>query len=229
MKMVAFVSLRRVNQFVCGENRRDEEEGKKSSNKAERGDKAPTRNALALSQLSLSVVVVFKADLSLFNLSPFVSCGGKQRSVDTLNKEEAKKLEHKSGGVKKHEQRNCSLNLRSFLSSVVFSSVLFRPKPYEIIPSEVRGDLLSLSTKVRLSPLLLYKRQTLTTKMAFTKAFYEQAFERNLKAQTTSSEPPVTPAMQMTRTQRATAQFTAHSKKEVVSTLESRVFEKIQM
>ncbi|CAL6282930.1 unnamed protein product [Bathycoccus prasinos] len=50
--------------------------------------------------------------------------------------------------------------------------------------------------------------------MAFTKAFYEQAFERNLKAQTTSSE-PVTPAMQMTRTQRATAQFTAHSKKEV--------------
>lgn len=107
--------------------------------------------------------------------------------------------------------------------------MLFRPKPYEIIPSEVRGDLLSLSTKVRFSPLLLYKRQTLTTKMAFTKAFYEQAFERNLKAQTTSSEPPVTPAMQMTRTQRATAQFTAHSKKEVVSTLESRVFEKIQM
>jgi len=111
MKMVAFVSLRRVNQFVCGENRRDEEEGKKSSNKAERGDKAPTRNALALSQLSLSVVVVFKADLSLFslfNLSLFVSCGGKQQSVDTLNKEEAKKLEHKSGGVKKHEHRNCS-------------------------------------------------------------------------------------------------------------------------
>ena len=68
----------------------------------------------------------------------------------------------------------------------------------------------------------------LTTKMAFTKAFYEQAFERNLKAQTTSSE-HVTPAMQMTRTQRATAQFTAHSKKEVVSTLESIVFEKIQM
>ena len=94
MKMVAFVSLRRVNQFVRGENRRDEEEGKKSSNKAERGDKAPTRNALALSQLSLSVVVVFKADLSLFNLSPFVSCGGKQQSVDTLTKEEAKKLEH---------------------------------------------------------------------------------------------------------------------------------------
>lgn len=113
--------------LFCGENRRDKEEGKKSSNKAERGDKAPTRNALALSQLSLSVVVVFKADLSLFNLSPFVSCGGKQQSVDTLNKEEAKKLEHKSRGVKKHEQRNCSLNLRSFLSSVVFSSVLFRP------------------------------------------------------------------------------------------------------
>jgi hypothetical protein len=165
------------------------------------------------------VVVVFKADLSLFNLSPFVSCGGKQQSVDTLNKEEAKKLEHKSGGVKKHEHRNCS---ESALFSLFccFLSCAFSTKPYEIIPSEVRGDLLSLSTKVRFSPLLLYKRQTLTTKMAFTKAFYEQAFERNLKAQTTSSE-HVTPAMQMTRTQRATAQFTAHSKKEVVSTLES--------
>ena len=65
--------------------------------------------------------------------------------------------------------------------------------------------------------------------MAFTKASYEQAFERNLKAQTTTSSEPVAPAMQMTRTQRATAQFTAHSKKEVVSTLESVVFEKIQM
>ena len=118
--------------MFCGENRRDEEEGKKSSNKSERGDKAPTRNALSHSlslslSLSLSVVVVFKADLSLFNLSLFVSCGGKQQSVDTLNKEEAKKLEHKSRGVKKHEHRNCSLNLRSFLSSVVFSLVLFRP------------------------------------------------------------------------------------------------------
>ena len=58
---------------------------------------------------------------------------------------------------------------------------------------------------------------TLTNKMAFTKAFYEQAFERNLKAQTSSE--PVMPTMQMTRTQRATAQFTAHSKKEVVRTL----------
>ena len=153
MKMVAFVSLRRVNQFVCGENRRDEEEGKKSSNKAERGDKAPTRNALALSQLSLSVVVVFKADLSLFNLSPFVSCGGKQQSVDTLNKEEAKKLEHKSGGVKKHEHRNCSESALFSLFCCFLRA--FSCKPYEIIPSEVRGDLLSLSTKVRFSPLLI--------------------------------------------------------------------------
>jgi hypothetical protein len=139
---------------LWGKQTRDKEEGKKSSNKAERGDKAPTRNALALSQLSLSVVVVFKADLSLFNLSPFVSCGGKQQSVDTLNKEEAKKLEHKSGGVKKHEHRNCS---ESALFSLFccFLSCAFSTKPYEIIPSEVRGDLLSLSTKVRFSPLLI--------------------------------------------------------------------------
>tara|TARA_B110000305_G_C18764266_1_gene326711 strand:- start:17 stop:445 length:429 start_codon:yes stop_codon:yes gene_type:complete len=142
--------------LFCGENRRDEEEGKKSSNKAERGDKAPTRNALVLSlslSLSLSVVVVFKADLSLFNLSLFVSCGGKQQSVDTLNKEEAKKLEHKSRGVKKHEQRNCSESaLFSLFCCFLFCA--FSTKPYEIIPS-VRGDLLSLSTKVRFSPLLL--------------------------------------------------------------------------
>jgi len=53
--------------------------------------------------------------------------------------------------------------------------------------------------------------------MAFTKAFYEQAFERNLKAQTSSEQTAtsVTPQMQTTRTQRATAQFTAYSKKEV--------------
>ena len=57
-------------------------------------------------------------------------------------------------------------------------------------------------------------------KMAFTKAFYEQAFERNLKAQqqqkpeTTSGFAAASSAM--TRTQRATMQFTAYSKKEVV-------------
>jgi hypothetical protein len=103
--------------------------------------------------LSLSVDVVFKADLSLFNLS-LLLCGGKQQSVDTLNKEEAKKLEHKSRGVKKHEQRNCS---ESALFSLFccFLSCAFSTKPYEIIPSEVRGDLLSLSTKVRFSPLLI--------------------------------------------------------------------------
>jgi hypothetical protein len=56
--------------------------------------------------------------------------------------------------------------------------------------------------------------------MAFTKAFYEQAFERNLKAQqqqkpeTTSGFAAASSAM--TRTQRATMQFTAYSKKEVV-------------
>lgn len=59
--------------------------------------------------------------------------------------------------------------------------------------------------------------------MAFiTKAFYEQAFERNLKAQTTTTtttrqHADIVPTM--THTQRATlttAMFTAHSKKEVV-------------
>ena len=59
--------------------------------------------------------------------------------------------------------------------------------------------------------------------MAFTKAFYEQAFERNLKAQTTTTTTVRTNnvgvAPTMTHTQRATlttAMFTAHSKKEVV-------------
>ena len=89
--------------LFCGENRRDEEEGKKSSNKAERGDKAPTRNALSHSlsrTLSLSVVVVFKADLSLFNLSLLLfRVGENNRALTHDNKEEAKKLEHKSRGV----------------------------------------------------------------------------------------------------------------------------------
>ena len=90
--------------LFCGENRRDKEEGKRS-NKAERGSKAPTRNALALSySLSLSLsVVVFKADLSLQPLS-CLFCVGENNRVLTHNKEEAKKLEQ-SRGVKKYEQK----------------------------------------------------------------------------------------------------------------------------
>ena len=74
------------------------DETKRKAKKARTKQSAATKHRPeTLSRtLSLSLcvcVVVFKADLSLFNLSPFVSCGGKQRSVDTLNKEEAKKLE----------------------------------------------------------------------------------------------------------------------------------------
>ena len=67
--------------------------------------------------------------------------------------------------------------------------------------------------------------------MAFiTKAFYEQAFERNLKAQTTTTtttrqHADIVPTM--THTQRATlttAMFTAHSKKEVVRHLYRELF-----
>lgn len=55
--------------------------------------------------------------------------------------------------------------------------------------------------------------------MAFTKAFYEQAFERNLKAQQQKPETMASSfaaSSSMTQTQRATMQFTAYSKKEVV-------------
>ena len=58
--------------------------------------------------------------------------------------------------------------------------------------------------------------------MAFTKAFYEQAFERNLKAQQQKPETmassgfAASSAPSVTQTQRATMQFTAYSKKEVV-------------
>jgi preprotein translocase subunit SecG len=57
--------------------------------------------------------------------------------------------------------------------------------------------------------------------MAFTKAFYEQAFERNLKAQQQKPETMMASsgfaaASSATQTQRATMQFTAYSKKEVV-------------
>jgi len=134
------------------------DETKRKAKKARTNPSAATKHrpetrSRTLNSLSVCVVV-FKADLSLFNLSPFVSCGGKQRSVDTLNKEEAKKLETQKQRSEKARTPNCALNLRSFLSSVVFSSVLFRAN-VEIIPSEVRGDLLSLSTKVRFSPLLI--------------------------------------------------------------------------
>ena len=121
MKMVAFLSLCRVNQFVLwGKQTRRRGRQKKLEQSRARRQSTDQKRARTLS-LSLCVcVVVFKADLSLFNLSPFVSCGGKQRSVDTLNKEEAKKLEHKSRGVKKHEHRNCS-------ESALFSLCLFSP------------------------------------------------------------------------------------------------------
>ena len=72
---------------------------------------------------------------------------------------------------------------------------------------------------------LLHIKTSSSIIMAFTKAFYEQAFERNLKAQTTTTTTrqhadttTTTVVPTMTHTQRATttAMFTAHSKKEVV-------------
>ena len=69
--------------------------------------------------------------------------------------------------------------------------------------------------------------------MAFTKAFYEQAFERNLKAQTTTAtrQHADTVVPTMTHTQRATttAMFTAHSKKEVVRQIYTQLFLRIYM
>ena len=119
------------------------DETKRKAKKARTKQSAATKHrpeTRSHSLNSLSVVVVFKADLSLFNLSPFVSCGGKQQSVDTLNKEEAKKLEHKSRGVKKHEHRNCSesalFSLLLLFSLLCFfdqnRTRLFHPKSVEI-------------------------------------------------------------------------------------------------
>ena len=143
-------------QPICFVGKTDET--KRKAKKARTNPSAATKHrpetrSRTLNSLSVCVVV-FKADLSLFNLSPFVSCGGKQQSVVTLNKEEAKKLEHKSRGVKKARTPKLLSESALFSLCVVFSSVLFRAN-VEIIPSEVRGDLLSLSTKVRFSPLLI--------------------------------------------------------------------------
>ena len=215
MKMVAFLSLCRVNQFVLwGKQTRQRGRQKKLEQSRARRQSTDQKRARALSTLSL--LLLFSKQTSLSSTSLLLFRVGENNRVFThKNKEEAKKLEHKSRGVKKHEHRNCSLNLRSFLS-VLFSPCffvqtlrLFHQCPWRSPQSLNEGPLF---------PTI--NINTYLNKMAFTKAFYEQAFERNLKAQTTSSE-PVTPAMQMTRTQRATAQFTAHSKKEVVSTLES--------
>jgi len=90
-------------------------------------------------------VLLFSKQTSLSSTSLLLfRVGENNRALTHNNKEEAKKLEHKSGGVKKHEQRNCSLNLRSFLSSVVFS-VLFRAN-VEIIPS-VSVEISSVSQR----------------------------------------------------------------------------------
>ena len=83
--------------LFCGENRRDEEEGKKSSNKAERGDKAPTRNALSHSLNSLSLLLLFSKQTSLSSTSLLLfRVGENNRALTHNNKEEAKKLELKA-------------------------------------------------------------------------------------------------------------------------------------
>ena len=120
-----YLSVVSTNLFV-GKTDETKRKAKKARTKQSAATKHRPETLSRTLSLSLSVcVVVFKADLSLFNLSPFVSCGGKQQSVDTLTKEEAKKLEHKSRGVKKHEHRNCSESAL-FSLCVVFSLVLFR-------------------------------------------------------------------------------------------------------
>jgi len=118
--------------LFCGENRRDEEEGKKSSNKAERGDKAPTRNALALS-LSLSLLLLFSKQTSLSSTSLLLFRVGENNGALThLIKRRRKSSKHKSRGVKKHEQRNCS---ESALFSLFccFLSCAFSTKPYKTL------------------------------------------------------------------------------------------------
>ena len=83
--------------LFCGENRRDEEEGKKSSNKSERGDKAPTRNALSHSRTLSLCVLLFSKQTSLSSTSLLLfRVGENNRALTHNNKEEAKKLELKA-------------------------------------------------------------------------------------------------------------------------------------
>ena len=114
-------------KFVLwGKQTRQRGRQKKLEQSRARRQSTDQKRARTLS-LSLCVcVLLFSKQPSLSSTSLLLLRVGETNGALTHNtKEEAKKLEHKSGGVKKHEQRNCSLNLRSFLSSVVFS-VLFR-------------------------------------------------------------------------------------------------------
>ena len=119
--------------LFCGENRRDEEEGKKSSNKAERGDKAPTRNALSHSRTLSLCVLLFSKQTSLSSTSLLLFRVGENNGALThLIKRRRKSSKHKSRGVKKHEQRNCS---ESALFSLFccFLSCAFSTKPYKTL------------------------------------------------------------------------------------------------
>jgi uncharacterized phosphosugar-binding protein len=102
----------------------------------------------------------------------------------------------------------------SFFFFVTRSSILFGSGRSHLLYGVVfRRTLQNISSSAQIIHHII---------MAFTKAFYEQAFERNLKAQTTTTtttrqHADIVPTM--THTQRATlttAMFTAHSKKEVV-------------
>jgi hypothetical protein len=123
--------------LFCGENRRDEEEGKKSSNKSERGDKAPTRNALAHS-LSLCVVVVFKADLSLSSTSLLLfRVGENNRALTHVIKRKRKSSNTKAEECEKAGTPKLRSESALFSLFCCFLFCAFSTKPYEIIPSEV--------------------------------------------------------------------------------------------
>ena len=101
MKMVAFLSLCRVNQFVLW-GKQTRQRGRQTLEQSRARLKSTDQKRSPSRTLSLSVVV-FKADLSLQPLS-CLFCVGENNRVLTHNKEEAKKLEQ-SRGVKKYEQK----------------------------------------------------------------------------------------------------------------------------
>ena len=114
-----------------------------------------------------------------------------------------------------NEKKNVAVLLRSlfFLRYVVVLFFFGGGRSHLLYGVVFRRTLQNISSSAQIIHHII---------MAFTKAFYEQAFERNLKAQTTTTtttrqHADIVPTM--THTQRATlttAMFTAHSKKEVV-------------
>ena len=114
------------------------DETKRKAKKARTKQSAATKHrpetlSRTLSTLSLSLLLLFSKQTSLSSTSLLLfRVGENNRALTHLIKRRRKSSKHKSRGVKKHEQRNCS---ESALFSLFccFLSCAFSTKPYKTL------------------------------------------------------------------------------------------------